>query len=74
MKAAIVIDSWKRSIFEYCLQTSGYTYELRPGATDDTLTLIVETTNVESLVTVLRSANLQSRFELEERNAKNNLN
>jgi len=41
MKAAIVLDDWKLSIFTQALDDAGFAYEQSPGVTSDTVTLSV---------------------------------
>jgi len=60
MKAGIVIDDWKLSIFERHLSQAGYSYDKCTGITADTLILKVKTENVKALEVVVRSANTEA--------------
>lgn len=60
MKAAIVIDTWKLSIFERHLQQAGYAYAKANGLTDNTLMLSVATNNMEALGEVVKAANTEA--------------
>ena len=57
-KGAIVIDSWKLSIFETHLDEAMYKYTVHEGITADTLTINVETIDVNALAIVVKTANL----------------
>ena len=60
MKAAIVLDDWKLSIFERHLTEAGYTFEKFPGVTNNTLTLKVPTLSVSELGEVVKVANTEA--------------
>lgn len=60
IKAGVVIDSWKRPIFEKRLKDAGYTWKLCPGVTPDTLSFIVKTTSAKELEVVVRAANAEA--------------
>jgi hypothetical protein len=60
MRAAIIIDDWKSPIFERHLLQAGYSYEKRPGLTESTLLLTVETDDAKALGTVVRAANTEA--------------
>lgn len=60
MKAAIVIDAWKLSIFERHLSQAGYAYEKGAGITAGTLSLYVVTENVEALAVVTKAASVEA--------------
>lgn len=55
-KAAIVMDEWKLSIFNQHLTNAGYKYVKFPGPVKGTLTLNVETNNVDHLTEVIEEA------------------
>lgn len=57
MKAGITIDDWKLPIFEKHLKEGGFTYEVLPGLTKDTKTLVVTYTTVGDLYKVAKAAN-----------------
>lgn len=60
MKAAIVIDSFKLSIFERHLTQGGYTFVKSLGISPDTLILTVTTENTDALQVVVTAANTES--------------
>lgn len=60
-KAGIVIDSWKNHIFARHLAQGGYKFEETDGLTEDTLTLMVETDNVQALYVVVNAANDEAK-------------
>lgn len=60
VKAAIVIDDWKESIFERHLAQSGYGYDKYPGLTAGTWLLRVNTPNLVALEGVVRAANTEA--------------
>jgi len=55
-KAGIMLDSWKLKIFKKHLDKAGYTYKKHPGLTANTVTLKVETDDLQRLQTVLQDA------------------
>lgn len=55
-KVGIVIDSWKKSIFERHLKNNGYNFEFGAGVTHDTISLYVWTDNVPALGEVVKAA------------------
>lgn len=57
MKAGIVIDYWKLSIFESHLKRAGYAYTVGPGLTTETQLITVVTEDVKALAAIVRSAN-----------------
>lgn len=57
--AAVVIDSWKLSIFKRRLAHAGYTFTEHPGLTPATLALTVEFEDVDQLTEVIRAAQLE---------------
>jgi hypothetical protein len=60
MKAGIVIDDWKLSIFERHFKQSGYAFENAGKLTTGTLLLKVETSNLEALGEVVKAANTEA--------------
>lgn len=60
MKAGIIIDDWKLSIFERHLKQGGYVYEQLPGIVPKTLSLFVQTTNLKALGVVVKAANTEA--------------
>ena len=56
LRVAIVIDSWKLPIYKRVLKRGGFTYEQSPGLTPDTITLVVETTDIAALTAVVKTA------------------
>lgn len=59
-KVAVVIDPWKKSIFERHLAQSGYAFENAGLLHADALLLRVDTTNVEALAHVVKAANTEA--------------
>ena len=57
MKIGVAIDSWKLPIFKKYL--TKFTYEVLPGITEDTLSLIVITDNKEGLLKEVTAANIE---------------
>lgn len=57
MKAGIVIDTWKRSIFERHLRQAGYDFDCPGPLGHDTLLLRVDTPYPEALHAVVAAAN-----------------
>lgn len=55
-KAGIVIDPWKRPIFERHLTQAGYTFETPRELHKDALLIRIDTQNVEALGEVLKAA------------------
>ena len=62
MRAGIVIDDWKLSIFERHLQQAGYAYEKSAGLTPDTLVLHVDTENLDALQRTVQAANTEAAW------------
>lgn len=60
MKAGICLDAWKLPIFERHLQRAGFTYEVGPGVSGDTLTMYVVTDEGRDLVNVVKQANMEA--------------
>lgn len=60
MKAGVVIDSWKLTIFKRRLDEAGYFYEEHAGPMRDTITLRVEFQNQDALAVVVRAANTEA--------------
>lgn len=60
MRAGIAIDAWKREIFERHLKRAGYSWTLAAGLTDETLTLFVETDDLQPLYSVIRDAQAEA--------------
>ena len=60
MKAGIVIDAWKLSIFERHLTQSGYQFVNVGPFTAGTLALTVNTDNTEALQVVVKAANTEA--------------
>jgi len=60
MKAAIVIDSWKLSIFKKTLDEEGYKYTEFNGPTDDCITLQVITGSIAKLKPVVERMNAEA--------------
>ncbi len=58
-KTAIAIDHWKLQIFERHLRQSGYAFKQTQGLAKDTLTLKVETENLDALEQVVIAANTE---------------
>lgn len=63
MKAGIAIDGWKLDIFDRHLKDGGFEYVKCPGITADTLTLQVETDDVNKLAQVIQRAQLECSRE-----------
>ena len=59
-KAGIAIDEWKLPIFERRLKQAGYSFENSGLLTTGTLLLRVDTTNLEALNEVLKTANTEA--------------
>jgi len=59
MKAGVVIDNWKLSIFKKHLDDAKYSYEEHPGVTKDTLLLQVKTKQIATLKPVIEKANTE---------------
>ncbi len=57
MKAGIVLDAWKLTIFKRQLDQAGYTYEQHPGVLANTITLTVVTDDQAALLVVVKAAN-----------------
>lgn len=55
-KAAVVIDSWKLSIFKKHLDEGGFEYSQHPGITPETITLNVLTETVSRLQPFVQAA------------------
>lgn len=61
MKAAIVIDKWKLSIFAKHLRKAGYEFGKEPGLTPNMLILVVETNDQHALHEVVKAANHEAK-------------
>lgn len=59
-KAGIVIDSWKYWIFERHLSTNGYVFSYLAGPAPKTMSLFVQTENLEALIIVVTNANAEA--------------
>lgn len=59
-KHAVCIDSWKLDIFSRVLKYYGFSFVKNPGITDDTLTLSIETDDIDKLAEVVRFANTRA--------------
>jgi hypothetical protein len=58
LKAAVVIDPWKRAVFIRHLGEAGYQWEeFNPGPVKDTILLRVTTDDVDALALVVAKAN-----------------
>ncbi len=57
MKAAIVLDAWKQTIFKRRIVQAGFTYEQHPGVAAGTVTLTVITDDGLRLAEVVKAAN-----------------
>jgi len=58
--AAIVIDSWKSEIFDSYLTAAGHVWRSEPGPVPNTLSLFVNTKNVQALAQVVHAANKEA--------------
>ncbi len=58
LKAAVVIDKWKRPIFEKILKEDGFTFSRQPGITSDTLVLRVTCSSPMQLKPTIERAQL----------------
>lgn len=59
-KGGIAIDSWKLPIFDRHLRSAGYEYENKGRLLNDTLLLMVNTTNLLALGEVVKAANAEA--------------
>ncbi len=66
-KIAICIDDWKLDIFTKTLNAAEFMFTTHPGVTDDTLTLSVETSEVERLTIVINTAQERAALEKHKR-------
>lgn len=57
MKAGIIIDYWKLSIFESHLKRAGYVYNVGPGITAETKLITVVFEDKDAVEKVVREAN-----------------
>lgn len=57
--AGVIIDGWKRAIFEERLNKAGYEFTRHPGITADTITLKVKTNDVEALAVLIAEAQVE---------------
>lgn len=57
MKAGIVIDSWKKDIFERRLKEAGYEFQTSAGPVVDTTTIVVTTEGFTALREIVQAAN-----------------
>lgn len=57
MKAGIMIDSYKFTIFQRHLTEAGYQFQICKGLTEDTILLKVETDYPKQLESVIEKAN-----------------
>jgi len=60
MKIGIAIDTWKLTIFEDALKAAGFTWERKPGVTEDTLLLTVEAPSADPLFALVKKANAEA--------------
>lgn len=60
MKAAVVIDAWKREIFERHLREANYTWEGPHKWPGDCLVFRVNAADVEALGVVIRKASKEA--------------
>lgn len=60
MKAAIVAEKWKLSIFKKILDSNEYKYSVSEGIIDDTITLNVETDNIAALALIIEQVNIEA--------------
>lgn len=60
MKAAIVAEKWKLSIFKKILDSNKYEYSVSEGITDDIITLNVETDNIAALALIIEQVNIEA--------------
>ncbi len=60
MRAGIVIDSWKRSIFERHLTVAGHEFGVGPGPVKDTLTIFVDVDDPMVLAPTVLAANTEA--------------
>ena len=58
--AAIVIDSWKLSIFKKTLDIKGYKYSEHEGPFSGCITLKVETNNIAELQPIVKRMNAEA--------------
>lgn len=55
MKAGIILDNWKQSIFERRLKEAGYSWTISQGFTEDGMVITIETPNVIALGEVIKA-------------------
>lgn len=60
IKAGVVIDGWKLDIFQRLLKQNGYAYEQAGKPSDELITLVINTENVEALGEVVKKANKEA--------------
>lgn len=61
MKAGIVVDDWKLSVFRRRLTAAGYEYTDAGGLTADTTVLTVETNDMLKLKSVIEACQAECR-------------
>ncbi len=60
IRAAIALDNYKLPVFQKHLEEAKFTYEVTEGITPGTLTMFVETENVNILRMVVENANTEA--------------
>lgn len=60
MKAAIVLDDWKLSVFKKILDREGYNYSQHSGPMEGCITLQVETDSIAKLKPIVELMNAEA--------------